>query len=216
MIIDGATNWGPGGPRPAVEGFDLEARSRSIYEWVRQVRGGVLAGAFTVERHISAAIIHFMLGDRVALAAVHDAFDEGLLAPLTFERRINVVMLIVPSILSPDEALGLKGDLNELRSLRNAMAHKPFWLHPELNDEGKVVNIVPMIMRGNAPLPLTSTFLEKVNVLIGGLIEKSAKLAAAIERGSQGPQSSSLTPNQTKTQAHSRRNDSNVRRTHSL
>ena len=64
MIVDGATNWGAGGPRPAAEGFDIEARSKSIYEWVRQVRGGVLAGAFTVERHISAAIIYFMLGDR--------------------------------------------------------------------------------------------------------------------------------------------------------
>lgn len=63
MIVDGETNWDAEGPRPAAEGFDMEERAKSIYEWVRQVRGGVLAGAFTIERHISAAIIHFMLGD---------------------------------------------------------------------------------------------------------------------------------------------------------
>jgi hypothetical protein len=97
MIIDGETNWGPTGPRPAADGFDVEARSKSIYEWVRQVRGGVLAGAFTVERHISSAIIYFMLGNRIADSEVQEAFDEGLLSPLTFERRINVIMLIAPT-----------------------------------------------------------------------------------------------------------------------
>lgn len=177
MIIDGATNWGKDGPRPAAEAFDIEARSKSIYEWVRQVRGGVLAGAFTVERHISGAIIYFMLGDRIAMPEVQEAFDEGLLGSLSFERRINVVMLIAPHILSFEEVASLKGDLSELRTLRNAMAHKPFWFHPELNDEGEVVNLVPMIQRGKAPLPLTSAFLEQVNNLIASLIERAASLA---------------------------------------
>ncbi|MEQ9606692.1 MAG: hypothetical protein RLN99_03390 [Kiloniellaceae bacterium] len=180
MIIDGATNWGADGPRPAAEDFDIEARSKSIYEWVRQVRGGVLAGAFTVERHISTTIIYFMLGDRVALPEVQDAFDEGLLGPLTFERRINVVMLIAPHILTADEVASLKADLSELRTLRNAMAHRPFWLHPELNDRGEVVNLVPMIQRGKAALPLTTAFVEQVNKLIGGLIERTARLAAVV------------------------------------
>jgi len=180
MIIDGATNWGATGPRPAAEGFDIEARSKAIYEWVRQVRGGVLAGTFTVERHISAAIIYHMLGDRIALPEVQEAFDEGLLGPLTFERRINVVMLIVPHVLKPNEMASLKADLSELRTLRNAMAHKPFWFHPELNGKGEVVNLVPMIQRGKAPLPLTTAFVEQVNKLISGLIDRTAKLAAAV------------------------------------
>lgn len=180
MIIDGATNWGTDGPRPAAKDFDIEARSKAIYEWVRQVRGGVLAGAFTVERHISAAIIYFMLGDRIAIPDVQDAFDEGLLGPLTFERRINVVILIAPHVLTPDEVASLKADLSELRNLRNAMAHRPFWLHPELNDKGEVVNLVPMIQRGKAALPLTTAFVERVNKLIDGLIERTAKLAAEV------------------------------------
>lgn len=184
MILDGATNWDKDGPRPAAEGFDIKARSKSIYEWVRQVRGGVLAGAFTVERHISAVIICFMLGDRVALPEVQEVFDEGLLGPLTFERRVNVVILIAPSVISPDEVASLKADLSELRTLRNAMAHKPFWFHPELNDKGEVVNLVPMIQRGKAPLPLTTAFVEQVNALIAGLIERTAALAASVAQRS--------------------------------
>lgn len=180
MIIDGATNWGKDGPRPAAEGFDIEARSKSIYEWVRQVRGGVLAGAFTVERHISGAIIYFMLGDRIAMPEVQDAFDEGLLGPLSFERRINVIMLIAPHVLTTDEVASLKADLSELRTLRNAMAHKPFWFHPELNDKGEVVNLVPMIQRGKVPLPLTTPFMEHVNTLIASLIERTVALAAVV------------------------------------
>lgn len=180
MIIDGATNWGNQGPRPAAEGFDIEARTKSIYEWVRQVRGGVLAGAFTVERHISAAISQFMLGERIQIAEVQDAFDEGLLTPLTFERRINVMLLIAPRILAPVEVAALKSDLNELRVLRNAMAHRPFWFHPELNEDDEVVNIVPMIMRGKAPIPLTTALIEQVNAQITGLVERTAKLAADV------------------------------------
>lgn len=180
MIVDGATNWGATGPCPAAEGFDIEARSKSIYEWVRQVRGGILAGAFTVERNISAAIIHFMLGDRIALPDVQQAFDEGMLGPLNFERRINVLMLIAPHVLSSDEVASLKVDLRELRTLRNAMAHKPFWFHPELNDNGEVANLVPMIQRGKASMPLTTAFVEQINSLIAGLIERAAALADAV------------------------------------
>ncbi|WP_319412775.1 hypothetical protein [uncultured Cohaesibacter sp.] len=180
MIEDGATDWGEGGPKPAAEGFDMEARQKSIYEWVRQVRGGVLGGAFTIERHMSAAIVYFMLGDRVKRDEVRAVFDEGLLTPLTFERRNNVVLLIAPNFLTEAEVKTLKGDLNELRTIRNSMAHKPFWFHPELNDKGEVFNLVPMIQRGKAPLALTTSFIEQLNEKIGSLIERSSKLAVAV------------------------------------
>jgi len=184
MIIDGATNWGAAGPRPAAKEFDIERRSKSIYEWVRQVRGGVLAGTFTIERHISAAIIYFMLGDRISLPEVQVAFDEGLLGPLTFERRINIVLLIAPHVLPSNEVASLKADLGELRTLRNAMAHKPFWFHPELNHNDEVVNLVPMIQRGKGALPLTSAFVEQANRLIAGLIERTTALASTIAKRS--------------------------------
>lgn len=184
MVVDGSINWGSESPRPAANGFDLEQRSRDIYEWVRQVRGGVLAGAFTVERHLSAAIIYFTLGDRVAIPEVHDTFDEGLLGPLTFERRINVALMLAAHVLPADEVASLKGDLSELRSLRNSMAHKPFWLHPEFNEQGEVVKLVPLIMRGKSPLPLTTALIEKLNVQIAALIKKAADLATVVAKRS--------------------------------
>lgn len=125
-----------------------------------------------------------MLGDRIAIPEVQDVFDEGLLGPLTFERRINVVMLIAPSVLSSEEVASLKADLSELRTLRKVMAHKPFWFHPELNDEGEVVNLVPMIQRGKAPIPLTTPFMNRANRLITGLIERTASLAATLTKRS--------------------------------
>jgi hypothetical protein len=180
MILDGAINWGEGGPKPAADGFDVEARKASIYEWVRQVRGGVLAGAFTVERNLSVAIMHFMLGERMKDPDVQRAFDEGLLAPLTFERRINVALLVAPHVLPEDEVAELKADLSDLRSLRNAMAHRPFWFHPELDAEDNVVNLVPLIMRGKAALPLTSEFIEKSNAQMTRLIAKTGIIASTL------------------------------------
>jgi hypothetical protein len=180
MIEDGATNWGIGGPKPEAEGFDMNVRNKSIYEWVRQVRGGVLGGVFTIERHLSATIIYFMLGDRANRGEVQTAFDEGLLATLTFDRRINVVRLIAPQFLTKDEVKTMLGDLNELRTIRNSLSHKPFWLHPELNDKGEVFNLVPMIQRGKAPIALTTTFIEGLNEKIASLIDRSSKLAAAV------------------------------------
>lgn len=188
MIIDGAINWGDRRPAASAEGFDLEARKSSIYEWVRQVRGGVLAGAFTVERHLSATIVYFMLGERIKIPEVHDAFDEGLLGPLTFERRINVVLMIAPSLLTAEEVSALRDDLGNLRTLRNSMAHKPFWFHPELNDDGHVANLVPIIMRGKSPLPLTTALIEQLNRQIGDLIARTSGLAEmAARRSMQRP-----------------------------
>jgi hypothetical protein len=186
MIEDGATNWGKGGPKPVAEGFDIKVRQKAIYEWVRQVRGGVLGGAFTIERHMSAAIVYFMLGDRVRRGEVQAAFDEGLLTPLTFERRINVVLLIAHNFMTEEKLKTFKGDLNELRTIRNSMAHQPFWFHPELNDKGEVFNVVPMIQRGKAPVALTTSFTQKLNENIASLIDRTSELAAAVRNREVG------------------------------
>jgi hypothetical protein len=177
MILDGAIVWGEGGAKPAAKDFDLTNRKNDLYSWVRQVRGGILAGAFTVETHLSAAIIYFLLGDRVGIPEVHDTFDEGVLGPLPFERRINLALLVASHVLPPDEVATLKGQLNELRGLRNAMAHKPCVFHPELNDDDEVANLVPVIMRGKTPLPLTTALIQDLNVQIADLIKKVAELA---------------------------------------
>lgn len=181
MIVDGATRWGDKGPKSAAHDFDLKARSAHIYEWVRQIRGGVLAGAFTIESHLNRAILHFVLGDRIHISEVVKAFDEGILSHMTFERRVTMVGLIAPHFLTQDEAKAFKADLSNLRTTRNAMAHNPFWFQPELNDRDEVINVVPVIMRGKAAVALTSDFTEQANLLISNLIQKSVDLSAKIK-----------------------------------
>ena len=108
MILDGAIAWGEDGVKPAAKGFDLTERKNDLYAWVRQVRGGILAGAFTIETHLSATIIYFFLGDRVGIPEVHDTFDEGVLGPLTFERRINLALMVAAHVLPPEEVTGMQ------------------------------------------------------------------------------------------------------------
>ena len=190
MIIDAAVNWGPNGPAPTAPGFDVEARKDDVTSWVRQVRGGILAGAFTVERHLSAAIVYYILGERVKNHEVQDVFDEGILSPMTFERRINVAMLIAAHFFDAETVKEMSAELTALKTLRNAMAHKPFWFHPELNDDGEVANIVPIVMRGKGPLPLTTAFIEETNQKMQSLIAQSLRLEqAAVSRipGSKVP-----------------------------
>lgn len=180
MIVDGSINWPDGTPHPAADNFDLPARKESLYLWVRQVRGGILAGACTVEQHISAAITLYTLGDRVRISQVREVFEESLLNTLTFERRINLILDIAPNLLPDAEVATLKAGLNELRSLRNAMAHRPFWLHPHINKDGRVTSLIPMIMHGKAPLPLTSALIDRLNVQIRSLVAQTNGLSTML------------------------------------
>lgn len=182
MIIDGATSWGPSGERPFAPGFEGEARSKSIYEWVRQVRGGVLAGVFTIESHLTDAILHFMLGDRVRRADVLSTFGDAILAGLTFDKRINIVKMLTPHFRSAVESKALQSDLNELRTVRNAMAHHRFWFVPKVDDKGNVFDLVPCTRIGKGRQILTTPYIEKLNTKILMLIDQSAKLAVDVRR----------------------------------
>lgn len=178
MIVDGAIMWPE--PRPALAaGFDLEKRKADVYEWVRQIRGGVLAGSFTVERNLSATIVFYFLGDRVLLQDVQDAFDECILNALTFERRINAVSTIAPHLIGADAAKALSTALGELKSIRNAMAHQPHWYVTQTNEAGEVNSLVPFVRRGKQPLALTSAWVEDANVKMLGLIKATGELAEA-------------------------------------
>lgn len=188
MIVDASIDWGPQGPSPFAPGFDFEARSKDINDWVRQVRGGILAGAFTIERHLSAAIIYYVLGDRIRMRDVQDVFDDGILSQMTFERRINVAMLIAHHFFDAATVKGMSSELTTLKTLRNAMAHRPFWFHVERNDAGEVANIVPIIMRGKEPLPLTTAFVEDTNAKMQALIAATMRLEHAVVTANSGPQ----------------------------
>lgn len=181
MIIgDGAIAWRQGEPKPAAEGFDMEARRHSIYEWVRQIRGGVLGGVFTIERQLSASITYFMLGDRIRRGKVQMAFIEGLLDPLTFERRTNVAKQIASEFMTEDASKDFGSKLNRLRTIRNSMAHKPFWFEAELNDAGEVFNLVPRIQVGRGTVALTTAYVDVLNSLISELIDLSSQLTVSV------------------------------------
>jgi len=184
MIVDGAIMWPEPRP-PLAAGFDLEKRKADIYEWVRQIRGGVLAGSFTVERNLSATIVFYFLGDRVLLQDVQEAFDECILNALTFERRINAVSTIAPHLIGADAAKTLSTGLGELKSIRNAMAHQPHWYVTQTNEAGEVNSLVPFVRRGKQPLALTTSWVEDTNAKMVALIKATAELAEAAARKSK-------------------------------
>lgn len=167
----------PDGPLPVEPGFNIEDRVKNVYDWVRQIRGGVLGGAFNIERNISAAIVFFFLGDRAKMEGVQEAFDDAILGPMTFERRINAVAAIAPQLVQSAAAKKLCSDLSELKTLRNSMAHKPFWFVPQVNEHGRVHEVVPYIMRGKGPIALTSKLIEETNESIRRLIVQTQRLA---------------------------------------
>lgn len=184
MIVDGAINWPEPRP-PLAPGFDLEKRKADVYEWVRQIRGGVLAGSFTVERNLSATIALFFLGDRVRIDSVHDAFDECILGAMTFERRINAVATVAPHLIGADAAKTLAAELGELKSIRNAMAHQPHWYQTQVNEAGELTSLVPFVRKGKQALPLTSAWVEDMNARMRSAIDKTGELAEAAARAAR-------------------------------
>jgi len=180
MIAEGTIDWGGRHPQGQVHGKALHDVTSDIHEWIRQVRGGIMAGAFAVERMLSASIIHYFLGGRMRDLEVQEAFDEGILQRLTFERRISLALTVAVKFFDPDTFKDFDGKLTSLRTLRNAMAHNPFWLHPEFDDEGTLFNIVPLIKRGKAVVPLTTAFIEEQNEEIKRTIDLAQRLVAAV------------------------------------
>lgn len=181
MIFDGMIDWEGHEGSPITPGLLIKPRVEVLNGWMRQVRGGVLTGVFTVETYLNTAITLFILGPRTDDSEVLNVFKESLLDPLTFERRSNVIGLIAPQILSEEEARKLKSDLSEIRTIRNAMAHNSCWFRPELNEKGEVHDMMPMIMRGKAAIPVTQALVEDLNSKIRSLIDRSKDLAEKTE-----------------------------------
>ncbi len=180
MLIDGAIKWGPDGPRPITTGFGAEARKKAVYEWVRQIRGGVLGGVFTIETHLNATIQLFILGKRADIPEVFEIFDDNLLSWLTFDRRISIAKDIAARLFPSEKAVAFRSDLSTIRTIRNAMAHHSFWFEPQLNEKGELFELVPVIKVGKGSEPLTSSYIERLNLQISSLIEKSIELESLV------------------------------------
>ena len=163
MIAEGQIDWGGRPPQANIKGQKLHEYTSELHSFVRQVRGGILAGGFAVERMLSASIVHYFLGSRVNNTEVYETFDDGILEKLTFERRISISLMIAKKYFSPVDYKTMEESFGSLRTLRNAMAHNPFWLHPEFDEEGVLINLVPAMRRGKGVIGLTTEFVEKQN-----------------------------------------------------
>src|SRR6185503_19807912 len=62
--------------------------------WVPQVRGGAMAGAFYVERNLDVAIECYFLGAEAGVTSRAKVFADTILNTLTFERSIQVALVI--------------------------------------------------------------------------------------------------------------------------
>lgn len=149
----------------------------ALADWVRSIRGGMLAGAFYVERNLSVAIEAYFLGP------VHgpgnekaDLFVEALLEGLSFERRTNAALLIAEKLI-PTKVGELRADLTELRTVRNAMAHNPCWFEPRIDDEGIIVELKPQMRRGRGTVHLTKAQINEWNALVARAIRRTEFLA---------------------------------------
>ena len=131
-----------------------------------------------VEREISAAVTIYILRERGENQSVVEAFG-AVWDALGFERRINAALVVAGHLMEEEEVKSFRGDLTELRLMRNAMAHNPFWHEPQIDGDGRVCELVPMVMRGKHPLPLTTPLVEGMNALVPDLIERSRGLKEA-------------------------------------
>lgn len=130
-----------------------------------------------MERNISATIASYILGERGESQEVRTVFDDGILTHMSFDRRINAFLLIVPHPMPAEDIRSLRSHLSEFRRTRNAMAHNPFWFRPIINEAGHVEDLVPMILRGKRAITLTSEFVQALNESTGRLIAQTQAIA---------------------------------------
>ena len=155
-------------PKPALHALAI---------WVREVRGGILAGAFYVERNLDVAIEAYFLGPIAGTGNIKsDLFVEGFLRTLNFERRTKIAMLIAEQ-LTPDSLKEMREGLGELRSIRNAMAHNPCWFEPVVDENDYVRELRPFVQKGKQTVQMSRQLIEEWNDLIRRVISQTEALA---------------------------------------
>ncbi len=154
-----------------------EPHPATLARWVREVRGGILAGAFYLERNMNMAVEAFFLGPSHGQGQQSEVFGEALLSALNFERRTKAALLIAERI-RPDNVKELREGLNELRSVRNAMAHNSCWFTGEPGDDGVVRRLDAFSKKGKQILRLDRPLVDEWNSLMHRMIDLTAQLAA--------------------------------------
>lgn len=149
----------------------------ALARWVREVRGGILAGAFYLERNMNMAVEAFFLGPLHGEGQKSEVFGKALLSALNFERRTKAAVLIAEQIRS-DDVKDLREGLSELRSIRNAMAHNSCWFTGEPDRDGVVRRLDAFINKGKGIVRLDRPLVDEWNSLMHRMIDLTARLAA--------------------------------------
>jgi hypothetical protein len=148
-----------------------------LARWVREVRGGILSGAFYLERNMNMAVEAFFLGPLHGRGEKSEVFGEALLSALNYERRTKAALLVAERI-RPDDVKELQAGLSQLRAVRNAMAHNSCWFTGELDDGGIVRRLQVFLQVGKQTLELDCERVAESNELMQRMIEATARLAA--------------------------------------
>lgn len=169
FLIDGSIRWFDKTADDAADSFDLEARQIAIYDWVRQFRGGVIAGASEIERNLDLFLVLYFL-DRSGSRKKLQEFSQCFLENLSLERKCQAMLRVLKSH-NPAKAKELSKQLQTIRDMRNATAHRPFWMELVVSEEGKIVGLIPFITKGSETIALTTELVEEMNELIPKAIE---------------------------------------------
>lgn len=168
----------PPGPEPRIDPDNPPPHDvASMSSWIRQVRGGFLAGGFYIEQNIDAAIESFFLGP---IAQSDDPrshiLEEQFLGSLTLERKVNLLCSIVARLL-PEGLAPLRKQLGEFRTIRNTLAHNPCWFEANVDQERYLRSLRPMIHHGKQPVEITRKRLDGWNSLVRELITTTGEIA---------------------------------------
>lgn len=177
QLPDGSIHWGSLSISDAAEGFDVWERHRAFYDWIRVIRGAIVSGAFSIERNFDGIISCYYLRQNRDL---FEHFRNQLLSPITFDRKLTVVSSILHSERDEQTSKEFGKEVRKFQVLRNAMAHRPFWLIPLTDGDNQIVDLRPMIRIGKQEKQVNGAFVNETNALIKALIEATGQFGAQL------------------------------------
>lgn len=177
QLPDGSIEWGALSKSDIAERFDIRERQRVLYDWIRVIRGGIVSGAFSIERNFDGIISVFYLRQN---HEVFEHFRSELLVPITFDRKLSIVCSILRILRDEQTSKAFGKEVRKFQVLRNAMAHRPFWLDPLTDAEKRIVDLKPMIRVGKQEKHVNRGFVNETNALIRTLIEATGQFGAQL------------------------------------
>ena len=158
---------------------------RQLQMYMMNVRGTILSGAFNVESAIDIAILSCFFGgtDRGLTDRARLFQDEVLRETLSLDKKIKLVSAVARDVLATDEANRLSKALNDLRSIRNVMAHYPCWLEPvKLPGTDRVTGFRLFLAKGQQVWEITEEQVSRWCATANEALEATENLARLLNK----------------------------------